>query len=387
MLVVKTVEGVVRLTGRAPFEKSTRSADTGLIGALGLVGCLETKSRRRRRREDRGKYQAPTLRHGGTATSSQHMLVGAASPRPASPTLDPPSFLRPEQAFQPYKEDNDDETGYIMRAWQPFPPGHVYQPVDTPGASTTAAASVSEALPTETPTTTTSGFTRVGGGRARFESPFAITTQGAASSALTQPPPQITTPGSLPPGAKAPRVPSSHFRAESQSAIVEHMGPIGRPGSRLSGVISLSDPPVINDPNTTGNSTPSPKRGWFGLRSASSSSHDPEVEANATRWNIFKSSRGNSEGSGNALDVEPGHEEMGSKSFMVVRKKGANSRAVTPIEGGSITPDRAHPPSSFVVVRPGRPSIPRSNSQAELASLDPRPPRPKMARRPSSSGN
>src|SRR5262249_10453082 len=74
----------------------------------------------------------------------------------------PPSVLRPEQALRPYKEDSDDENGYIMGAWQPFP-GPGYHAVDEPP---------SPVLPR--PSTSSTGFTRVGGGRAHFASPYAI---------------------------------------------------------------------------------------------------------------------------------------------------------------------------------------------------------------------
>lgn len=82
-------------------------------------------------------------------------------------------MLRPEHALRPYKEDSDedDESTHIMAAWQPFPgPGQR-------GSYDRAESS---------PRTPNSGFSRVGGGRAHFDSPYAIA-GGKEGSTLTFP--------------------------------------------------------------------------------------------------------------------------------------------------------------------------------------------------------
>ncbi|KAG9317716.1 hypothetical protein JVU11DRAFT_1930 [Chiua virens] len=86
----------------------------------------------------------------------------------------PPSVLRPEQALRPYKEDSDDdESTHIMAAWQPFP---------GPGGR----PSYDRAESSPRTQTSNSGFSRVGGGRAHFDSPYAIA-GGKEGSTLTFP--------------------------------------------------------------------------------------------------------------------------------------------------------------------------------------------------------
>jgi hypothetical protein len=125
--------------------------DTGLIGTCGLLGCCGGRRRSRSRsRPPRPSSTSRTLQDS-FPLPSKAALARFSPPPSMSTSVGPPSVLRPEQAFRPYKEDSDDEGGYIMRAWQPFP-----QPVYTP---------VDEA-PLPEPK---SGFTRVGGGRAHFD--------------------------------------------------------------------------------------------------------------------------------------------------------------------------------------------------------------------------
>ncbi|KAG2108278.1 uncharacterized protein F5147DRAFT_800108 [Suillus discolor] len=74
----------------------------------------------------------------------------------------PPSVLRLEHALQPYREHSDDdaESGHIMDAWQPFSGPGPRSSYDHTSISTP-------------PQHFNSGFSRIGGGHAHYDSPYA----------------------------------------------------------------------------------------------------------------------------------------------------------------------------------------------------------------------
>ena len=325
MLIVKLVEAVVRIFGGVGFHESRRVVDSGLLGVLGLVGCCGSRRPRRHSRY-RQEPQPQTL-----------PLKRPAPPfRDVTPTPSgPPSVLRPEHALQPYKEDSDDETGFIMGAWQPFPrPG--YTPVDDHA----------------TPEPPKSGFARVGGGRAHYDSPYAITTSsrgsnttfpslernfnhapgaglGAAAAATAtrdySPPatPSISNATiakhadvSLPPGA----MPPAHVRTRSQTAIVED----------ASTLIHLSDVrPSHGDVGQMAadeaDEAAQPKKKWFGLRKNRRTSEIEPQEVPAS-------------------EPEPG------RSFVVVRK-GRPGAPPTPKDASGPSSSSDPEPRSFTVLR------------------------------------
>lgn len=173
MLVCKIGEGLVRFFGDVSFDRSKHTVDTGLIGAIGLAGCCGSGRRRRRRG-----------RRGSDATS-QNMLPAVMQTATSRTSVSgPTSVLRPEQLNQPYREESDDEGGYILGAWH-------YEDEEPAAAAPVAA-------------TATTGFSRVAGGRANMESPYTIeagTTSGesaAGGSGLYLPP------GAMAPGRVAP---------------------------------------------------------------------------------------------------------------------------------------------------------------------------------------
>ncbi|KAI9000754.1 hypothetical protein BD414DRAFT_451375 [Trametes punicea] len=218
MLLVKVLEAILRIVGGIGFGRSKHVVDSGLLGTLGLMGCCGP----RRPRHPRG-YRATDPRK-----QPQTLML----PRPAPPFKEstptssgPPSVLRPEHAMQPYREDSDDETGFIMGAWQPFP-GPGYNAVEEPAPA---------------PEPPRSGFARVAGGRAHYDSPYAIasgSTQtfpsverenpastgsvGQSPSIVDYSPPPTPSISSaakgLPPGA----MPPAHIRTKSQTAIIEN---------------------------------------------------------------------------------------------------------------------------------------------------------------------
>ena len=170
MLIVKLIEASIRIFGGVGFHRTRHVVDSGLYGAWGMAGWFGSQPRRRTRR--RGQHRRsrsgsnPPLRIG----SSQFSLAkpGPQSlPTPSSSA--PPSVLRPEHALQPYREESDDEDGYIMGAW------HSYT---KPGYS---AAEDQQLLEPPPPPPKPSGFMRVGGGRAHFDTPYAIQSDSRAS--------------------------------------------------------------------------------------------------------------------------------------------------------------------------------------------------------------
>ncbi|OJT05400.1 hypothetical protein TRAPUB_3841 [Trametes pubescens] len=216
MLFVKLLEAFLRIIGGIGFGRSKHVVDSGLLGTMGLMGCCGS----RRPRRPRGYRAADAGKQPQTLMLSRPTPPFKDSTPPSS---GPPSVLRPEHAMQPYKEDSDDETGFIMGAWQPFP-GPGYSAMEEP--------------PAPAPSPPKSGFSRVAGGRAHYESPYAITSgstqtfpsveRGAGSvaqpSVVDYSPPGTPSISSaargLPPGAMPP---SAHVRTKSQTAIIENV--------------------------------------------------------------------------------------------------------------------------------------------------------------------
>ncbi|KAF7352233.1 Membrane protein [Mycena venus] len=293
MLLIKIIEAAVRIVGRVGFDRSSHSVDSGLLGACGLLGCCGSRKRRSPRHRNRthnararGYAQANPVR----ASDSSSTYVpppplgsadNASSRKGSFHSQQPPSVLRPEHALRPYREDSDDESGYIMGAWQPFPrPGYV--PVkDTPPPAAPAPSS---------------GFSRVGGGRAHIDTPYAaITPQGGSTPTLEWPamdaaraedeaPPMSTVvrrqspetvsppsgspgPGGVPRGAMLP-----HMRTKSQTAIIED-APIllgsSRPPSRAK-VLQQQQQQQQDDDDDDGESAEAGqqrrKKPWYHIR-------------------------------------------------------------------------------------------------------------------------
>lgn len=237
MLIIKLIEAAVRIIGQVGFDRSHHSVDSGLLGACGLLGCCGSRKRRipRDRRHPRGRGYVSS---GATRASDMSTF---APPPPLSTTdskkgsihsQQPPSVLRPEHALRPYREESDDESGYIMGAWQPFPrPG--YKPVNDPPSPT-------QPLPQPA-----SGFSRVGGGRAHMDAPYAAIAAAAESTRTLEWPAMDAAHGEIdnvPPVSTAPRRQSPetvqpetpprgallpHMRTKSQTAIIENAPMLG----------------------------------------------------------------------------------------------------------------------------------------------------------------
>ncbi|KZP13441.1 hypothetical protein FIBSPDRAFT_960501 [Athelia psychrophila] len=282
MLVVKLLEAVVRIVGSVGFDRSKHVIDSGLVGACGLLGCCG--GRRKKPRSTRRRYRATEVPADAVSEVSSYLPpagVGkgsTASHHSHSPHSQPASVLRPEHALRPYREDSDDENGYIMGAWQPFPrPGYnsVEEPSPTASAPTTQSASG------------TSGFSRVGGGRATFDTPYAIATGStltfpSARAASVGPASALAAPSfhdddewpaptasvaniarqpqhahsDLPPGAMPP-----HTRTKSQTAIVERYTPVQLPAEP-----SAEEPRRASMDDGDDDASQPKKKHWFNIR-------------------------------------------------------------------------------------------------------------------------
>jgi hypothetical protein len=303
LLVVKLVEAVVRLVGGVGFNRSRHGMDTGLIGACGLLGCC---GGRRRRRASRSQQRQRASVPPRDAEDNSFALPSGSTTKqlsgPPSVTTGPPSVLRPEHAMRPYKEESDDEGGYIMRAWQPFPrPG--YTPVDE--------------VPPSEPTT---GFARVGGGRATYNTPYAITTGGSNTQTYgaksgdqfrqpsfrgESPPPtaSLTNVARHVMPVQPPGTFSSYNRRHSQTAIVEDT--FEPSATRHLVEPSSADSEAYGDGDESDGANTS-KRKWFGLRKNKRASDVLSPESPVLP----------------ATDPPPADT---GRSFVVVRKKPASS--------------------------------------------------------------
>lgn len=399
MLVVKLVEAFVRIFGGVGFHRSRHVVDSGLYGACGLAGWFGSQPRKPPRRP-----------HRPSGSGSGQLSLSKRGPQslPTPSSSAPPSVLRPEHALQPYREESDDEDGYIMGAW------HSYT---KPGYSAVEDQRFADTPP---PPHKPSGFMRVGGGRAHFDTPYAISSDSRASldrqpmslhQAITSPEPDFNPPPSsfrlgttsttstsnvdllpkyatqtdpfgsgghrrrrsgsppspvigraggrpnLPHGA----MPPAHFRVQSQSAIVVNPGPIDTSSSPgPSGSNSLGNRAgVLNAPGNMSSpmSAPPPR-----YTSDDDTFDSPPTTPKKKPW--FRGLRGSK---GQSDDIFPVDEEISSpagtngdntngRSFVVVRKgqgqgQGPGHGKHPSTTGSSGGDDSGQKKGTFVVLR------------------------------------
>jgi hypothetical protein len=304
MLLVKFVEAGVRIFGKIGFDHGVHVVDSGLLSACGLVGLHNPRRHHRGRTRTQSRNSFP-----GNVPSEMSAYSLPPNLGRGSVYSGPPSVLRPEHALRPYKEDGDDEGGFIMGAWQPFP---------RPGYS-----AVSDQPPT--PPATSTGFSRVAGGRANFDSPYAIAPESnpsAGAGSIQQPVNDYDEPlatSSVPSFTRQQSndltpatTMSPHVRRKSQTAIVEHTSapPNNNVSSplRLEAGASVAHGDLLSPPDTF-----------------STESHDPETSPPKKRhWFQLRKSRWHSDGE--AQDVttaeEAGPESAtGKGSFVVIRDR------------------------------------------------------------------
>jgi len=340
MLICKIVEAFIRIFGGVGFDRSRHAVDSGLMGVLGLLGCCST----RRRQPQRGDRRSRPLSGALNASQSSFSFSHPANKKgPNSSPSGPPSVLRPEHALRPYREETDDENGFIMGAWQPFP---------RPGYN---ALQDGPSRPSEPSPPAKSGFSRVAGGRAHYESPYAI----ASRSSLTFPSVERNhTPtrasvdsipfpsemdverhlhSDLPPGAMMP-----HARKKSQTAIIEEPQAFTK-ASFANQQVTLGSTPLRN----------------FTTPDMGEQVTDDDSDFNQPKkrhWYQLRRQRRYSDGEsiGRENESKPERKDKPGQSFVVVRKR----KPSQPLASGSALPpaepaesqDRTKK-SSFVVIR------------------------------------
>ncbi|KZS97792.1 hypothetical protein SISNIDRAFT_493081 [Sistotremastrum niveocremeum HHB9708] len=373
MLVVKIIEGLIRLFAGVPFDRSRHTVDNGLFGALGLSGVFGS-------RHGQKTHHRYSTSHGlsKSALMSQDTLAKGYSHRASSPTSSArpvPSVLRPEQARTPYREENDNETGYIMGAWQSF--SQQYDEAASPR--------------TPDPPKSKTGFSRVGGGRAHYDSPYAIMpttpepfpsvdsppntppTERASSAYPPKPAPPLPTAStsSLPAGAMAPQNLRAHARTKSQTAVIEDVRSIysGNASTQVrGGSVDSSSVPVGRSNSETylpsEAETPPRRKHWFNRRGTAAADETSPAESVSGRWGFLKGRR-RSEGDEAAVDDEFGEPLEEPKEFVVIR----NKRPSAPVESTSkveVTPPTAWKDPLSPASPPPRP--PRSERRISGAS-------------------
>ncbi|KAJ3825984.1 hypothetical protein F5880DRAFT_1548147 [Lentinula raphanica] len=396
MLVIKVIEAIVRIVGGVSFDRSRHVVDSGLFGACGLLGCCggprksSSRGKRSGKSSDKTGYtQADSGPRSPKSELSFPPTIAAGNGKGSIHSGPPPSVLKPEHALRPYREESDDETGYIMGAWQPFQNrSSGYIPVgDT--ASTSAVPP---------PAAKSSGFSRVGGGRAHIDSPYAISQdqatasthtfpsighRAAASQAATgsvgelslsrhrvddSPPPSVSSnialgqrqvyedPSGLPPGAMAPY----HVRKKSQTAIIENVDPAPpthKPaGSSASNSAGTSRPPSRANRFESSGSSPAPPTAYRRRSATIESDDDSSYGRSKKKWYHLRRSRAHStEGYGvpavaaaeNAsLSPDPPSSATPGKSFVVIRKQQTSpARSLQVASGSGSTPATPTPNS------------------------------------------
>ncbi|KAG6813034.1 hypothetical protein H0H92_014568 [Tricholoma furcatifolium] len=373
MLLVKVVEALVRIFGTVGFDKSRHVVDSGLLGACGLLGCCGSRKRHRnhRSRDRRQAYKIAELRPQAQPRDSDvssyippafpsaggPRFLGAESRKGSSGSGPPPSVLRPEHAMRPYREDSDDE-GYIMGAWQTssytksgYAPVISDSPQLTPSRTNFTQQNLAKPPQTTIAPPAPSGFSRVGGGRAHIDAPYAIATSSThtfpsiGQNTMTAPSPildddespppslsnvegRVPNYATLPPGAMQP----SHTRTKSQTAIVEDAGILAGYGSSPARTQETSTGGLLRPPVMAG-------------LPADYDDEDPDAVAVKKRsWFRLGRNRGHSNedmptaGPSTTSPTVPVDEEMGglgatpqpTRSFVVIRKAQPGSASARP---------------------------------------------------------
>jgi hypothetical protein len=382
MLLVKIIEAIVRIAGGIGFDRSKHVVDSGLIGACSLLGCCGGPKKRRRPKDKNTRYRAtdlqqPTTRRnsdlssynppipmalGNDSVTTAPKFLGTES-RKGSSGSQPPSVLKPEHVNRPYKEDTDDE-GFIMGAWKPYPPTG-YIPV-TDGPQTSAPESIhSPTLPKASSLTPTSGFSRVGGGRANMDTPYAINTGTGSTQTFPSIGQQSTTmlvPPVLPDDDDPPlpltslRQPEQnllapgavHIRTKSQTAIIEDAGEVYPSGAIASGSSPLRSQLQLQQAAETLLRPPPPSR--FTLN-VPDDDDDSVEDQQKKKWYNFRKSRP--------------HSSEGRTSTAAPSASASTAQVDEELGGTGDTPS---PQRSFVVIRKTPGSMGRLNQAIAAAS-------------------
>ena len=238
MLIAKVLEGIIRIIRRQPFSGSRQALDTGLLGAMGCCASSGRSNKRRQGASRSRRKPRPASSYSGSTVPSQTVNGPILSSEEG--------YMKPGHTSTRYKEDSDEESGFIMSSWQPDPNSGSFvspttqRPSRESGRSHPSKISMSPSIrgnkPPDQPNAPTSGFTRLGGGRAHHETPWAIV-QGKKA---LQPGRKASTPAppSLPPSAMdqtaplptpIPHIELASIPTSQQSTTPAHPPPSGNP--------------------------------------------------------------------------------------------------------------------------------------------------------------
>jgi len=229
--------------------------------------------------------------------------------------------LRPEHALRPYREDSDedDESAHIMGAWQPFP-GHGNRP------------SYDRAESSPRTQTSNSGFSRVGGGRAHFDSPYAIA-GGKEGSTLTFPSVERrgSGPGESPKAVSAAQegeapTPTTSVASVARLPVLTSAGlPAGRTKSQTAIIVGELAAVAAASLSTASESHPLAEDGERGSRGDNAANMDASQPRKKHWFNIRRNRRHSDglvlddveedENAGASSSKEPG------RSFVVIRDR------------------------------------------------------------------
>jgi len=319
-----------------------------------MLGCC---GGRKKRRSTRHRYRATEVPRDAVSEVSSYLPPATGFGHKGSTPShhsQPASVLRPEHALRPYREDSDDESGYIMGAWQPFPrPG--YNNVDSSSSPTQADPNASA----------TSGFSRVGGGRATFDTPYAITTGSTitfpSAHTASAPPTGGAHPLSHEDDDLFPTASVVNIARQPQQADLDLP-----PGAMLPHMRTISQTAMVEDYNPGPVSHLSPLAADRSRRASSSAVLDDEdadmSQPKKKHWYNVRKNRRHSDGGALTRDDDPiATTPTPGKSFVVIRDKKPQSTSPRPHEtpkaeasgsegtDGDVTPKKRR--GSFVVLR------------------------------------
>ena len=270
-LVVKIIEFIIRLSSHTPFDQSNDPYDSGLLGAMNKLSCcgedlMRASGRRRKRRHQTGR-KGNSKRNSDVASSQQILDLSQRSTvnsrQPSGSTSGPNSayggaYDSSGYAPRPMEEPPLDDRGFIMSGWRPptgYAPMQPPQPYQgQPGPSYHGQQPQQPQQPNQQGVGTgalggpapSRGFSMVRGGRAAYESPYALVppTSPTSPTPSDRPfynPPQSSSQQHPPPSSQhyppsqqpqqplaasqQPDRPRNHQRTKSETAVVENFGP------------------------------------------------------------------------------------------------------------------------------------------------------------------
>lgn len=327
MLISKALEGIIRLTWSVPFDRSKHTTDTGLIGTIGLA----VKRKRRQSFVPQDIPIRPRTSQAGSDSTSQRLLPSNIHTVASRTTVSgPPSVLRPEHLNQPYREDSDDETGYILGAWR-YDEDLSPEPLTPPAITSINTAPSPQSL---------TGFSRVAGGRANMDSPYTMSMSPSTNTLFERTASRTAPLASLPPGAKPPD--QSHIRRKSQTAIIEDVSSSHPPETVSQDQLRLDDSANKQAPR---------RKNWLqrALFSDGSSGRDPRQTRHGSISNEL-----------NPAEISSG--PSSSRGFVVIRERKPSPLSQTQLPEDQETPDEGV--RSFSVVR-----SPKTNDVISASSM------------------